>query len=300
VEALAQLVTARFLAVVAALATISVGVLVVIEVLPRAETLTGVAIAAVGAVVLVLARIPPQDLGRYLGRLKSISLGTLGIELSDYAELAGAPAADDDDDDHATTLLGLRLLLEQKLVYLAKHVLARDAETDDSVPEFLNIGSLKHDRYLTAQQARMATDILTMREYELRQLLPAERVTFLDGANALVAGFRVEVFAAQAAKVLRAAGWDVLKPYTDKRRDLIISATGRPEQHHVVPLIATAKNSPLARGVARRMQRKPFKKAGGRCFLVVPPVSQTPEGGPLGGVEVVTLDGLLSAVGEVR
>lgn len=300
--------TFRLILGFAGLASLALAVLVVAGSIESDPALAGGGLAFVGLVVLALTTLSREDAERYLGRVKSLTLGGLGIELSDYAALAteGNQTSEDAESTSATepelasTIVDLRNRLELKLTYLAKHVLAPNPDPAHLVPTFLTIGSLKYDGYLDEQQARIAADIVTMREYELRLLSESERRIFLEGASRFVDTVRISVFAAQVEKELEAVGFTVLPALrTSKRtrRDLAVQSSGIDDgiQHHVIPVFALTKDSELLTTPGKRLQTEAIAKGKGSRFLVVPPTSEAAPA-DRGGIKVVTLPGLLTGL----
>lgn len=87
-----------------------------------------------------------------------------------------------------TSLIDLRLQLEGKLTYLAKHQLAEAGN-----PTFLSIGSLKIDGGLTAEQADLADFVMTHTDADLTLIPEANRREIERDAGRLVANFRATV-----------------------------------------------------------------------------------------------------------
>lgn len=262
------------------------------------RALATAALVVLGLIPVALYLVPQADLQAALGRIKSVTIGSLGIELSDYAGLAGqAEVSEEDAGEIGETLLDLRVGLEMKLAYLAKHVFGPQPDPDagDVIPAFITVGSLQHDGYLSKDHARIAYDILTMRSHELRSLTGPERRLFLKGAENFVKGIRSEIFTAQVKKELEDAHWRVLEasPQMRLRRDLIVQSTGTDGiQHHVIPVFAMSPDSTLFEKPSERLQKQSLSKAGGSRFIVVPPLSKA--SGSQGEVKIVTLKEMLA------
>jgi hypothetical protein len=274
----------------AGVVVLGVAALVLFDAVDPEPGLAGGVLILVGAALIGAVLVPPKDLRRGLGLVSSLSLGALGIDFHDYTGRAGL-LPDEQDDKAAKTLSELRWRLEMKLTYLAKHVLARDPASDEPVPEFLTIGSLNHDGYLTHEQAKKASDILGMREYEFRALSEADKEEFLQGGSRFVATVRIEVFAAQVKAALAGPGWRLLPAYPERgRRDLLLQKEDPddPTQHHVIPVFAQTAGSDLLAGPAKRLRDDSRAKGGGQSLLVVPPRSRA-AGTEVDGVPVVTL-----------
>jgi hypothetical protein len=296
---------ARHLAILAGLGGLIVAILVLIGPIDSDDALAGAGIGLLCAILLILTALPPGDLTRYLGRVKSLSLGSLGIELADYEGLAKLEdGAEDkgpkDPEGDAKSLLDLRLRLEMKLTYLAKHVLATNPNSRELVPTFLTVGSLKHDELLDPEQARIASDILTIRPFEFRALSDADRRVFLSGATRFTDSIRAEVFAKQVEQAF-AGEWTVFEAYPNhsKRRDLILQSSGSEKvvQHHVIPVFALKQDSDLLELPLERLAKKSLAKGGGGRFIVVPPRSKTVRRGDVpAGIRILHLTKLVRAI----
>lgn len=290
---------ARHMVTVAALAGIVIAILVLVGRIPPDVALAGTGIGLLALIALALIALPPEDALGHLGRVKSLTLGSLGIELSDYESLAEKGDEDDDEGvEPGESLLDLRLSLEMKLTYLAKHVLATNPESKKAIPTFLTVGSLTEEKLLTPEQARYAEDILTMRAYEFRLLTKEERKAFKDGAKAFVDTVRIEVFAALLRKRLDRLGWFSLRlfPERSNRRDLLVQskAVTNSTQHHVIPIFAIKADSSLLKRPHERLAKKSRAKAGGGRFIVVPPRSRAAkESVDPDGIRVLTLAQLI-------
>lgn len=315
-----QALAIRGIVVVIGIAGLTIAVLVFVGRVEPDAAAAGALIGLICLLLLILLLLPPADLDKYLGRVKNVSLGSLGVELSDYRSLAeqrretgdGEDSVEgegegegelDEDSDIRKSLLDLRLRLEAKLTYLAKHVLAPDPGPEHPVATFLTVGSLQEDKLLTAEQARIAVDILTMREFEFRRLRDSDRSLFLDGAKEFVDRVRIEVFSAQLRLRLEASGWRVIRLFdaSDRRRDLILQAPDKddPTQHHVIPVFAVNAKTTLLSRPCSRLESKPQTKGKGGRFLVVPPRSRSKLPSEADGeIGVVTIDDLLKQIGS--
>jgi hypothetical protein len=311
-----QALAIRGIVVVIGIAGLTIAVLVFDGTVEPDAAAAGALIGLICLLLLVLLLLPPADIDKYLGRVKNVSLGSLGVELSDYRSLAeqrretgdgedslegeGEP---DEDSDVRKSLLGLRLLLEAKLTYLAKHVLAPDPGPEHPVATFLTVGSLQQDKLLTAEQARIAVDILTMREFEFRRLRDSDKSLFLDGAKEFVDRVRIEVFSAHLRRRLKASNWRVIRLFdtSARRRDLILQSPHKddPTQHHVIPVFALKAETTLLDQPCSRLESKPQTKGKGGRFLVVPPRSKSKLPSEAdGAIGLVTIDNLLKQIGS--
>lgn len=304
---------ARAVVTFAAIGGLVLAILVLCEAIEPDAALAGAGIGLVCLAAIFLLALPSGDLGRQLGRVKAVTLGSLGLEFGEYDRLAQEEGKAEEEEESrdgnsskpAETLRELRFRLEEKLAYLAKHVLAPDPRPDHLDVTYLNIGSLRRDKLLSDEHARIAVDILSMREAELRRLSPDERETFLNGANRLVDQVRAEVFAAHLRGQLEDAGWRVCRlfPRPSRRRDLLVQAPApeSPIQHHVIPVFTLAKESTLIEKPTGRLRDDPATKGGGFRLIVVPPLSNaslTTDRDDLDGIELIPLTGLLAKLGR--
>lgn len=301
---------ARHLVTAAAICGLLVAILLLAGAVAPEAALAGTAIGFACLALIAMLALPPTDLQRYLGRVKSLTLGSLGMELGEYERLAEAERQDgkgEEDQEHADegeSLLDLRFQLEEKLVYLARHVLAPDPGPKSPNATYLNVGSLRHDKLLTKKHARIAIDVLTMREYELRRLPEKERRAFLDGARGVVEKVRIEVFSAQVKQELEAAGWLTCPAFgqPSRRRDLLVHSDDAEDgtQHHVIPVFAVTKGSDLLPAPLERLSKRSKAKCGGIRFVVVPPRSKTSKPPDTSGIKIGTLADLLKDLSESR
>jgi hypothetical protein len=140
-----------------------------------------------------------------------------------------------------TTLLDLKVSLDNKLAYIANNIVNADKGSDPIVG-FVTIGSLKKGELLTNEQAQVAYEILGMQQHDLELLTPNARAVFFSGASALVSSLRIIVFASFVYKRLKIPSWK-RQPVSGDSRDFVIRSTdsGDPTVHHIVPVIASKK-----------------------------------------------------------
>jgi hypothetical protein len=266
-----------------------------------------VSLVGLVAIVVVVAMLTPaKHIRPFLARVNKVTLGSLGIDLnpSDIATSGPAEETNDKDPDQADDLFDLKVRLESKLTYLAKHLLTTDASTGRPVATFLTIGSLTHDGYLDRKQATRAYQILGMREFEFRGLPVAEQKEFLTMGTVFTANVRAIVFSAYVVREInRLPGWTAKPEYTDtgsKRRDLRVVLGGFDSDaaavvHHVVPVFTTVADSRLIRNIKSRIGQNPLQEGTGKRFIVVPPLSkarQSQEEAAANDIAVVTLHDL--------
>ncbi|HLL49488.1 MAG TPA: hypothetical protein VK356_02370, partial [Thermomicrobiales bacterium] len=172
--------------------TLLVGLAVFLVVDDGKHDSAAIALAAL-ALASFLAFIDPATL---FADLTEFQVGPLAGKISRDARTAAEQTASEEPDKQAgeiaepleKTLLALRLRLEAKLAYLAKHQLV-----GTGAATFLTIGSLHHDGGLTDEQAETATRVLTLRDDELAHLPNVERDAFLEAARKLVSNIRASV-----------------------------------------------------------------------------------------------------------
>jgi hypothetical protein len=191
---------------VAALALLALAVVVVVGTVTPGEAGAAAGIAIGG---LIVASLRPGDVRDLIRRLKRLKVAGSEVELGDLEEDAKKAAQQTPASEEASgarTLVELQLLLEAKLAYVAKILLAEpDAgASDESVyrPSFATIGSLEYDKYLEKEQARTAHRLLTMSEPEFAALPEETKQDFLADARVLVRNFRAAVFHGMVRKAL--------------------------------------------------------------------------------------------------
>jgi hypothetical protein len=193
-------------------------------------------------------------------------------------------------DGETVDIVALRLKLERKLTWLCKQLLAVDG-----VPTFATVGSLQYDGYLKAEQARIATRVLALDAGRSA----AERATFLDDAERVVAMFRAIVFDAHVRKALRADGWTIRdwEQPPGHRPDVLAQSDGR--TFRIAPRLATSNESSIVAACVKRLSRsRDEPEPAQRRIVVVPDTSQAPQDGPDADPRVVRLAALPRALVE--
>ncbi|MFC9664634.1 hypothetical protein ACFVJ5_30755 [Nocardia sp. NPDC127606] len=293
----------RIAASVATLGAAGIAVLVATGSITSA-TAGFVAMAGLAAIVFGITALSPRiikwDLFRHV---KSVSVGPAALEMFERASLS-ASLTSEDTTEQSQTLYDLKLRLEAKLTYVAKHVLAPNPYEPGNVPTFLTIGSLKADEYLTDEQARLAYEILELRESEFRNLTADRREIILAGANKFVGNVRAEIFTSQVLKGFVAQGWNTTRrayPDISGNRDLRVGATDTEVVHQVIPIFTASMKSGLARRAAAGVDKRSKARGKGKVLIVVPPLSKAKgtviESGQL-EIQVVTLEVALSQLGK--
>jgi hypothetical protein len=234
----------------------------------------GLVALALVLVVVVLAALRPTDVRELVGRLTEAGPIKFAAKEAQTAadETAGVEA---DELDFQETMLDLRLKLEYKMTYIAKHLLGDvGRELVSSKANFVTVGSLQLDGLLSSEQARTATLILTWTDQDLARAAPQDRSAFLAAANELVSGIRATVFANMVRLELKRNGWSVsLDEARRKRRDLMAARTDDKELR-IVPVFATAEPSEVLNTVMRRLA-KDHKPGDAPYVFVIPDHSDT-------------------------
>ncbi|MDX6587302.1 MAG: hypothetical protein QOI31_1775 [Solirubrobacterales bacterium] len=256
------------------LALIALGIAVVFGDLEPDQAL--VALGLVMAVAL-LAAVRPQDVRDLVGRLAEA--GPFKFSAAEAKEAAAqSVGTEDDEGDFEDTLVGLRIKLEYKLAYIAKHLLGKVGDEQISgESNFVNVGSLKHDKLLSREQARTATHIMTWTDQDLKRAGSEDVKALLSSANDLVAGIRASVFANMVRKELESDGWDVEAAEKLKtRRDWLSSreGDGDGELIRVVPVFATDQRSSILGPVLDRLKKRKADDEDG-YIVVIPDHSKT-------------------------
>ncbi len=145
--------------------------------------------------------------------------------------VSSEPSSDPEDESKPDDLLALRLKLEAKLAYIAK-ILLRPPDAD--CPTFVTIGSLNYDGFLTAGEARTASQVLTVRDEELDTLRPRVRREFLANADTAVKNIRASVFFGLVRTMLKGNNWAVRDLQAGGRRPDLLVSKGR-RVYRVVP-----------------------------------------------------------------
>lgn len=241
-----------------------------------------VAGALIGLIGIALITAGPGGVASTIGRLNKISAA--GIELGFEARSAAQGATAEDtapkDETDPQDILDLGLLLEAKLAYVCKHVLAVDPAGARPIPAFATIGSLHHDEYLTDDQARTAAR-LSVAGVTGTEVIPAGlRKPFFEEAKAFVGGFRAAVFASHVRLSLAAEErgekrWVALRvfPDTDRRRDLFFKRGD--EEMLVLPALITKADSELLEKLKTRLRDHPPMGSEMKQVIVVPDIAST-------------------------
>lgn len=263
-------------------------------------------VAALLLIGLIVLAVPTEAWQRFLSRIEHAGIGPLNVGLREVEKAAEkAPPSDteevgdtEEETKKAETVFDLRMQLEWKLAYIAKHLL----RTDEGVT-FVTIGSLKFDGYLDDAEARTAASIMMASEEEFERLPAARRRQFIEDAQTFLDGLRTAVFWGRVKRELR-GGEDKdaenLTPTgvegTGGRHDLLVGDTD--EEIRIVPILAV---NPDSRKIKRAIEPIEEEELPGpttkRQIIVTPDTSESSAPSSLpSGVEVVKLSGLRDAL----
>jgi len=254
---------------------------------------------------VVVAVVPGRVWRELLANVENAQFGPISIDLRRDAERAASQAAERDtaegvdgqDRGEAEDMFELRMRLESKLAYVAKHLLASGGNAT-----FLTIGSLEFDGYLTKEEARTAVGILSVRQEELEGLSAQARKEFLSEAGRFVASVRASVFWGQVKRRLKGS---------DRREDRSllmheISSTGRRHDlvagqadrlYRVAPAFALDGDSRILANVITRLKKEGAAAVDERQLIVIPDISKEEEASAGDGrPRVVKLAGLREAL----
>jgi hypothetical protein len=263
-------------------------------------------VAALLLAGIVIAVVPEDSWKELLGNVENAKFGPVSISLQRDAvkAAANAPEADTAEGpgakplDKAESMLELRVRLEWKLAYVAKHLLAENGNAT-----FLTVGSLQYDGYLTENEAQTAIGILNTRQEELQELPERAQRLFLSEAGAFVDSVRASVFWGQTKRCLegkeRASDASILVgrlPSKGRRDDLL---AGRPDRGiRVAPAFVLEVGSKILEGVIERLHEEGAAVEGSeRQLIVIPDNSYEPEAAAAADrPRVVKLANLRSAV----
>jgi hypothetical protein len=283
---------------------------------PAAAGVT-VGVLFVGVLVRV---IPPEDLRDLLHRLRRAGWGKTSIEFDRFSEKLDTvvgreeEAGVDTDGRDSHDLIELRFLLEAKLSYIAKFLLAepltsprRDPD-QERTPSFATIGSLQYDRYLPEAEARVAVELLTLRDGDLRGQPKAKIDDLVRRTESFVQSFRLIVFYGLVRVTIRQTpNYSCLidSDSTRRRPDLIAEERSSGNQLLVVPVFAVPGSpASTARTVARLEDHRDEQPRVLRRLIVVPNLSEEPEhfdsDGDIRVIRIESLRGALIAAAAER
>lgn len=256
----------------------------------------------IGLLVLV---VPPEGWQKFLSRVENAQIGPLGVglrqEVEEAAEMAPPPDTGEgvagEPTEQAETVFELRMQLEWKLAFIAKHLLS-----DGSGVTYVTIGSLFFDGYLSETEARTATGILAARDEELKELPDAERRKFVEDAQTFLDGLRASVFWGQAKRVLEGRGSGGTKNAflervrgTGGRNDLLADAEG--EEVRVIPIMALEEGSSKLVEAVEAIENGELPRPRTKRQIIVVPDSSATERPSKSDVQIVELSELRGSLG---
>jgi hypothetical protein len=177
----------------------------------------------------------------------------------------------EESDTPAGSLYDLRIKLEYKLTYLAKHILL-NPETG-LLGTFASIGSLRYDGLISEQEMQTAYAIMDLGATGPgtgRQDVDSD---FLDDANGFVVNFRATVFHALVRQIIRKKdpSYGTVSEHGHKRVDILTKALASAPDYHgsaerLVPVFADRIDD---HQVSKQVER--IRKSGHNAMVVVPP-----------------------------
>jgi hypothetical protein len=242
----------------------------------------GPAVIALVLMAGVVLAAPTDALRQLLGKVRSVKIaGVLSAELiDDVQELAkSAPNEETEaaadrrsglEDAKGNEATDLRLRLEAKLAYVAKHML--EPHTD-----FVTIGSLHYDKYLTDKEARTADGLLTLRDEDLKALSKKPRDDFVASARDLVKSFRASVLHGWVrATVDRLDGWCVTDLPRGRRPRCDFLVTDGEKTFLVATAFATSSDSGVLNSAVEHLSTRRAPRKVEKRIVVIPRVTDTP------------------------
>jgi hypothetical protein len=267
----------------------------------EALAVAGLALAAVAAFAL-----SPRVARRLADRVSKISVGPVALEVVEAARQAPSTKGLDDserDERQVRSVLDLRLKIERKLAYVAKHLLDTDGN-----PTFLTVGSLKYDKLLPDSEADVVNQLMTLRDEDLNELPPLARDRFFAGADKIARSIRASVLFCFVSKELREAtgegmplhGWEIteIARREDQRPDLLAGKEGT--KLRIASVFATDVDSKIFEAARKRLAPggEDRRDEYARTVIVLPHRSERPLD-PAGDPVVVTTDQLVAKVAEL-
>lgn len=248
------------------------------------DVTTDEALAVAGLVLAALAvfALTPKVARDLVKKVSKVSVGPVALEVFEEAGKAPEGRKTEDSDKaerRADSVLALRLKIERKLTYVAKHVL-----DDDGHPTFLTVGSLRYDKLLPRKEADLVNQLMTLRDEDIAELSPVEREKFLKGADKIARNIRASVLHCFVAKMLREPsehdkrklkGWKVRKlRRKGARSDFIAERDGK--KYRIASVFATDKKSGLLdSAIERLLPEAKGEEAYARRIIVLPHKSRS-------------------------
>jgi hypothetical protein len=192
--------------------------------------------------------------------------------VTDTAQAASNSAVEQEETDtESESLYDLRIKLEYKLAFLAKHILL-NPETR-LLGTFASIGSLRYDDLITKQEMRTAYAIMDLGTTGSGAGMKISDSDFLNAANGFVFNFRATVFHALVQKIIREKdpSCSTISERDRKRVDLLTKVSSLAPDYYgsadrIVPVYADKIG---ARPIIRQVER--VRESGQNAIIVVPP-----------------------------
>lgn len=258
----------QWLLAVLALATAA---LIVIGDIDATKALIALALVALAAVLLVATQDQLRAIGRRVGE---VGIGPATVKFAEDARIAAGEAEPDDDVEAAEGaggLIELRLKLEQKLAYIATHLLAsrRDDVNREPIPTYVTVGSLESENLITKEQARTLARLLTVSEREFSRLPKDLAEQIVGDGRKVVASLRLTVFRNHVKQELVRGDWSVTSVMKIEGRSVLVVAhdEGSENKRLVMPVFAMGRSTQRIRNAGDRLERSGQRAA---AFIVVP------------------------------
>ena len=224
------------------------------------EVTTDEAIAVAGLTLAALAvfALTPEVARGIIQRVSKISIGPVALEVfAEAGQVQDAKGTEETDgsEEQVESVLALRLKIERKLTYVAKHVLDEHGR-----PTFLSVGSLRYDKLLPRKEADLVNQLMTLRDEDIAELTPVERDKFLRAADKIARNIRASVLHCLVQKTLDEAngegqalsGWKI---DTVKRRgarsDFVAKRSEK--EFRIASVFATDEGSTLLAAAKKRL-----------------------------------------------
>lgn len=290
----------RFLALILNLGRIALGLLLLVLAERVAfgglSTETAIAVAGLAAAALLVLAVTPELMKLLSRRVSKIAIGPFAMEVFEEAERVAPSGATEDPetgDRSVTSVLALRLKIERKLTYVAKHVL----DDSDEHPTFLTVGSLKYDKLLPAEEADVVNRLMTLRDADLQGLPAEERDRLLGPADALARNIRASILHCLVWKILKEMReedeeWSLKKIRRGENRRKDLLAEKGEHRFRIATVFATDLESRVLQRAEDRLRPKEGKQDGYARRAIVLPHRTASELDPAGNPAIVTTDEL--------
>jgi hypothetical protein len=228
-------------------------------------------------VALLLAFVSRESWEKLAARLEKAEILGIGLGLrpSQQAEAQVLPEEQDRrieevDGSAAERWLALRLNLEAKLAYIAKTMRPGEEKSGAPRPQnFVTVGSLEYDGYLTRAEAETATAVLAP-----GLVAVADQKLVLERATKVVGGIRASVFFNMVRNRVSELVDSVEEiPRGERRPDLLAKRGNR--EYRVASAFATHGGSKILADVRKRLQSDSEDPAERIKVVVIPDNSRS-------------------------